>query len=107
MEVEALHNEVIGDLEPLLDLNGATPLSPIANDPIQNEIVRTNHNEPYENQPNHHKPRLNNQMRQQILLHLLNISVAENLHQTAEKFGYSRRTISYLWNKFEKQKQTS
>ena len=34
MEVEALHNEVIGDLEPLLDLNGATPLSPIANDPI-------------------------------------------------------------------------
>ena len=26
MEVEALHNEVIGDLEPLLDLNGPLPL---------------------------------------------------------------------------------
>ena len=33
MEVEALHNEVIGDLEPLLDLNGPPPLSLIANDP--------------------------------------------------------------------------
>ena len=40
MEVEALHNKEIGDLEPLLDLNGPPPLSPIANDPIQNEIVK-------------------------------------------------------------------
>ena len=62
-----LYKKVIGDLEPLLDLNGPPPLSPIANDPIQNEIVRINHNEPDENQPNHHKLRLNNQMRQEIL----------------------------------------
>ncbi|CAO2821123.1 unnamed protein product [Amaranthus hypochondriacus] len=111
MEVEALHNEVIGDLEPPLDLNSSPPLSPIANDPIENEIVRTDHNEPNDNQPNHHKPRLHNQMRQQILLHLLQMSIAGNLphgsiNKTAEQFGYSRRTISYLWNKAQKQKQT-
>ena len=51
-------------------------------------------------------------MRQQILLHLLNISFVGNLpygsiNKMAEKFGYSRRTITYLWNKAEKQKQTS
>ncbi|CAO2841244.1 unnamed protein product [Amaranthus hypochondriacus] len=49
MEVEALHNEVIGDLEPLLGLNDPPPLSSIANDPIENKIVRTNNNEPDDN----------------------------------------------------------
>ena len=44
-EEEALHNEVIGDLEPLFDHNGPPPLSLIANDSNENEII-TNHNEP-------------------------------------------------------------
>ncbi|XP_057540658.1 uncharacterized protein LOC130818503 [Amaranthus tricolor] len=30
-----------------------------------------------------------------------------SIKKTTEKFGYSQRTISYLWNKVEKQKQTS
>lgn len=91
--VEGDLNGQIVDLE--FDLNFPPPSPQQSNEP----------NEPItQNQPTPHKQRITNQMRQEILLHLLNISVNGvlphgSINKTAEKFGYSRRSISFLWNK--------
>ena len=68
---EVNQNLVEGDLNDQIvdhefDLN-LPPPSPQQSNELSEPITQ--------NQPNHHKQRITNQMRQQILLHLLNISV--------------------------------
>src|SRR5688572_3759968 len=55
-------------------------------------------------QPNHHKPRLTNELRQVIFQEMLSLRVSESLpHGTfkriAQKYGYTHRTIRDLWKR--------